>query len=384
MGRIHQWGTAAAVFCICQLLHAGHPEFFTPMVDPPEWLLWDADLRLRALGGYRDNALLAETNRQSVPFMGWGGELLVTHLPLDSHSFELLVSGDDRRYTHPLDPGLGNSSATGERSVTAQMSYKYYLGKRWLPSLVVRDNYTDNVFDATSVLSRYSVRAQWHDISVVPSLRYTLPHRVWLEGGYEWNRNLFSEPLDSSWEAGPKASVGWDFGANNSLQLKYRYADVTYDSLPASDSFGNPVADTIQHFAAQRVELVWTQEWLESPRLRTTLRPYYGRNTDLAESRYYSFNRFGLAGSLQLTIGRLTLEGALRWSADDLEYEAVSQVRLLEALTLEEWQARCRADWRLTHHLSLIGEFTHERLRSNRTLTGYRTSLAWGGLEWRF
>ena len=362
---------------------AGQPEFFVPMADPTVWLMWDSEVRVRALGGFRDNALLAETNRQSVAFAGWGGNLTLAHLPLDGNSFELVVSGDDKRYAHSLDPGQGTSPSTGEREMIAEAVYKRFIGKRWLPALSVRDVYTDQVFDAASVLQRYSVRSQVHEISVTPSLRYTLPHHVWIEGGYSWQRNLFSEPLDSYWENGPKAAVGWDYRDKCSVELRYRYADISYDTLPESDVFGNPIDSGPQRFVQQHVELLWKHEWLEHPHLRTILQPTYIRTTDLAASQYYSSDRFGLVGTVRLSVGRFTLEARGSWLSYNYDTEAISQVQPDNPLAQEEYQGRCRSEIALTDHLSLIGEYSWERLRSNKLLTAYRSTLVWGGLEWR-
>ena len=373
---------AAVLVCGVQVF-AGPPEFFIPMADPPAWLMWDAEARIRSVGGYRENALLASTNRQSVAFAGWGGNLTLIHLPLDGNSFDLVVSGDDRRYLHSLDPGQGTSPSTGEREMIAEAVYKRYIGKRWLPALSVRDVYTDQVFDAASVLQRYSVRSQLHEISVTPSLRYTLPHHIWIEGGYSWQRNLFTEPLDSYWENGPKAAVGWDYRDKCSFEIQYRYTDVRYDTLPESDVFGNPIDSGPQRFAQQHVELVWKHEWLDHPRVRTSLQPTYIRNTDLAASQYYSFDRYGISGTVRLSIGWLALEGYGRWLSYSYDTEAVSQVQSDTPLAQEEYQARGRAEITLTDHLFLIAEYSWERLRSNKVLTPYRSTLAWAGLEWR-
>ena len=357
--------------------------------DPDgEWEIpvWTTTATLRSSGGWRDNALLSGTNAQETPFAGYGFEAFLIRMPVDAHRWTLFVGGEERRYLRTVDSGTGDPPVEGDAWLSAYGEYRHQGSSGWSPGLVGQYLYANQVFDASTLADGLgSVRTKVHSLTTQPSLRWTRGRGFRWEIGYSWQRQNFNAPLDGFWQTGPRSVVAWDYAEGSAFEATLRYEDRPYDSRPASNLLGIPEPDTVARFTQLNADLAWKHQWIEKPKLRSTVRLFQMVNRDQAVG-FYDFNRWGVAGTLRWEGAHWgTLLGA-RWSRWDYQRQFISPAPedLFKYRHTQDVETNARIFRKLGRHATLFAEYLLERQDSNVALFTYTSHTATGGLEWEF
>jgi hypothetical protein len=355
-------------------------------VPTAESLAWQTLFTLRSTGGWRDNVLLAGTNSQATPFAGVGLEFFLFRLPVDAHRFNLMLTGDDRRYLRSLRAPDGQEPARGETIFATQADYRRLFGEHLSADLVAQHLYADQVFDASSLLDGLgAVRSTVHSLSVHPSLRWNPVGSLRLDAGFQWQRQNFETPLDGFWNVGPRLSAGWDYRPGSSVELLWRLEDRAYDSRPAANLLGIPEPDTLARFTQMQTELVWRHQWTDKPRFRTTVRLFHQGNRD-EEVGFYDFDRTGVATTLRVDVRLWSASLSGRWSHWSYARQFISPAPedLFTYRRRDDLELTLRVQRRFGNHLTVFVEELYERQDSNVVLETFDAHTVQTGLEWEF
>ena len=99
-----------------------------------------------------------------------------------------------------------------------------------------------------------------------------------MEGELSATRQWLDAPLDSFWQFGPRAVLGWGWGHGSELALAYQYSRLDYDNREQVDRTGAPIANTMLALNTHVAELVadtrlGSRRSAGKPSLRQDLKP---------------------------------------------------------------------------------------------------------------
>src|SRR5262245_5543550 len=179
-----------------------HPDPVSPEQAIPELpKLWIPFFEVRAGVGYKDNLLLSHAATEQSGFVTAGADVSVARLPLDGRQFNLLVSGDDRRYWRGQD-------VDHEDLALALAQGKLGLGTAWQYGLDLRYLYQDEVVDTSVTETNLeATRVRGHLAGALPNVRWNFARGAWAEVSGAAQRGWYAAPLDDYWEGGPKVAL---------------------------------------------------------------------------------------------------------------------------------------------------------------------------------
>lgn len=328
--------------------------------------LWDWSLQLRTGGGYKDNILLSDFNKESSAFSFTELEFYVFRAPVDSWEFTAILTADDRRFWQ-------SSSVDKEQTLLASIDAKKRLGENWKAGLNAQYFYDDQVFDA-SILEGVPLRipAKGQRFSGAPLLIYYLPGTMRLELGMPLVRQDFEFPLDDYWELGPKLLFGWGYGHKSDFTVSVGWRERSYDerAVQVGEGLRLGVFDLetgLKHY--------WDvhREWRSRVRLGLEI-------DDANGSGFYSYRRWRASHDLDYLHNRF--EASLR--AKFLHYEFPDQFVAPPGRSrrLTELDFGLRVKQGISKTFSLFAEVEYERVLATDLTERYNTTTIWGGVEW--
>ena len=345
--------------------------------------LWDKSLAVRGGIGYKDNVLLDNSGRRASPFFTSGLDVTIFRLPLNDWEFEFVGSGDDIRYWK--DVGVGS-----EDTWVAGAKLKRELPDDWEAGVTVSYAYLDSVVDLANEQIEVVGQAApavviAHIITVEPALRKDWNTNLWIETGFEGIRQYMTSPGDALWQFGPKITFGHDYGYRSAITLSYELLDELDDTLPETDSDGNPVGDATLAEIHQQVELAWRHNWDEDRHWQSTTKLTYERVVDNGGG-FYNFDRYAASEKFTYRGKSWGASAQAAWVYYDYPYQVVDPTNpsdptkwYLNGLTLD-----AHLEKSLFKNLKIFADYEHENSRSDRIADAYEVNTVTGGLEWEF
>jgi|KBSSwiStaDraftv2_1062776.scaffolds.fasta_scaffold357131_1 hypothetical protein len=345
-----------------------------PKVMAPEApSIWSRTLTGRASVGYNDNILQEARDPEQSLTLGAGVEATLIRLPLDGRQVLFDLSGD---YTHYLQGDKVNHEAF----LVGLGELRLDLSPSWQTALALETVFLDQVIDTTiteDTPTNSLVRGT--GITARPSVRRDWAGAFWMDLSAGVTRQFFRQPFDDYWEAGPKLSVGRDYGYRSALSLGYSWRLRPYDTRDEVSQDGTDQAGTQLRFQLHELELLWRHNWDAQRRWRTTTRLDILANRD-SGSGYFDYQRYQATEQLRYVAKAWEMKGHVRLAYYHFTEQQVSDPDSdLRVKTLVG--AGLRAERRLSRYLKLFGDYSYEKSLSNLGTDEYTVNKVAAGLE---
>jgi hypothetical protein len=323
---------------------------------------WDTSVSLRGGAGYKNNVLLSDFNRESSVFTLSSADFFIFHVPVNGWEFSSFLTAEDRRYWE--SPSLDK-----EQLFLLSSDLKRNLGERWKAGLNLQYFYSDQVFDASLAEGLpFRVQAKLHRFSGGPTAQVVLPGKRRIEIAGIVTRQSFEEPLDDSWELGPKLIFGQKFGYGSDLTVTLAWRDRTYDTRATPD-FGS------LRYRQFEPELGLKYYWDEEKHWNSRTRAGLEVNRDNGAG-VFDYNKWRLSQELGFTKSGFlaSLQGKL------LHYEYTTQRGF--GRRRSEVTVVARVEQEVFRKLKLFAEYEHEWVSATDLSERYRATTFTAGLEW--
>lgn len=338
--------------------------------------LWDYSTALRGSLGYKDNVLLSHTNAQGSAFWMSGAELMIIRLPSHGWQFAFFTEATDARYFDA--PTVNNEQmalAVAQLSKDFGDGWKSTLGLNYLFQNQVFDNATTYTNQGSvglilghTVTPRWSARKSWDAFFAEAEVSGT---RQWLDA-----------PLDSYWQFGPRAAVGWTWGRGSELAFAYQFARLDYDSREQLNATGGVVTNSALSLNSHVFELSLTANGGAHKEWQSSTAGGFEMSADNG-SGFFDYNIYRLAQRVRYRNARWEITMQARAAYYDYATQTVSPTdasrrsKVLLSLGL-------RAERKLTKYLSAHASYSWERSLSNLDFDDYAAGIVMGGLALNF
>jgi len=253
---------------------------------------------------------------------------------------------------------------------------KKAFGERWKVGLGAQYFYNDQVFDASvSEGLPLRIRAKLHRGAGGPSVQYDLGNGRRLEFGFLTARLEFEQPLDDSWEFGPKlmfAQKYGELGSEMTAMVQWRHRG--YDVREAPGRPGKSLT-----FQIPELELGIRHYWDAEKQWRSRGRIGIEFNEDNG-SGFYNYHRWKISKELSFTQGGF--EGMLQAKFLHYDYELQKVPPDNRGRRRTELVLGARARKGIMKSLSVFGEIEYERVLATDFEERYHATTVWGGIEW--
>lgn len=354
------------------LLGAAEPTPATaPAQAPPA--LWEISYDLRAGAGHRNNPLLSPFAHAPAFFAEAAAEVTVMRLSTSPHQFFAFASYEDMRFIDTFQPDH-------EQSAIVFAQYRYELAPDWILGGNLQYLFINQIMDASLTEGDFGVvQVKGHSVGAKPVVRWKPNTSTWLDLEPLLTRQWFEEPLDDYWEAGPKLTLGIDYGRRSELSLAGEFVRRDYDSRAITDSQGYDLPGESLRFDQVRFELTQRHHWDQARHWRTQTRLSYEKSRDNG-SGYYDYNKLGVAGSLRWTRGDWLCEAGARVSQYRYDSQTLT-TRLDETKERVLLVSRARIEYDLSKHWKLYAEAEYEVSHSNEPSDNYDVTTARAGIQ---
>lgn len=348
-----------------------------PIPDEFKISLWQQMYSVRGGMGYKDNPTLSSTAPKGSAFWFAGGDAMLFRLPSGGWTVTALGSVDNLSY---LDKTIG---VENEQSAVAMVQAAKELGNGWKTGLGSTYMYQDQVLDVSA--------SEGSELAVAEVLGHTLTGRwflrkdlkpYWLEAEATAARMWMSAPIDSSWTAGPRLTLGRAFGPRTQISATWQWIQTAYDTRGKTDSAGVEIPDTTLRFGAHSVGVAWSQTWDDKARWRTSTGIGVDLNTDNS-SGYFDSRQYRFAEGLVFSAGTWKVSVNIGLSYLDCPVQAVS----LDDPALRRKTAISgggHVEKGFGKHVAVFANYTYERSLSNAAYDHYIANAVSSGVEFRF
>jgi hypothetical protein len=358
--------------CVCAHLAAAE----TNEMEDVKLTLWDRTTNLRGAFGYKDNVLLSKSNPQGSAFWQTGLDFSLLRLdPESGMTVSLFFSGDDRRY-------FNADSINKEEIFLAQAKVSWEIGQNWEVGLPISYSYMDEVFDASAteqIFETLPVKA--HRLGVAPYVTRELPWSSVLELRFNFDRQLFNEPLDDYWEYGPQLLWRKPYGNRSEFNISYSFRERPYDTREFTTLDFQDIPGTSLTYRQHEVETSLNHSWDADRHWRTRTRLSYTRNEENGTG-YYDYNRYRFAqrAGYYGKTWQAVVEGKV------LHYDYIRQPVFETGglRTLWEYVLGVRMEKNLLQKLKIFLETEHEWVDSNNEIEEYQVNTVMSGVDWEF
>ena|GEM_PF-961520 len=342
----------------------------------PKFSTWDTSFSLLTGAGYKDNLLLGYHNPQASGFSHLVGEFTLWRLPDRGWQFYAYLLGDDIRY-------FSSEVVKKEQVLMALAQLKKDFDSGWRWTLGHQYLYFDQVLDVSSsqdLLTPLPVTG--HSFSPKTALRRDLARSNWVEIELELMRQSFALPLDDYWEAGPRLTLGRNYGHKSEVSVGYEFNRRFYDTRRATDAGGVEIPGAELTYDLHRLDAVWKHHFDAKRRWQAVTRVIFERNAD-SGAGYYDYWKYQFGEQLRFHQGRWDLRGQLKWTRYDYRLKKAGPATdaLLERALLA---LEFKAEFEVAKGLKLFAEYQFERSLSNDPLNRYRVNTFGTGLNWEF
>jgi hypothetical protein len=338
--------------------------------------LWDTTFDLREVLGYKDNVMLAKTNRQGSAFSDSGGDLAVIRLPTGPWMLNFFAFGDDTLY-------FGGNEQVKEQVAIAAVQAIHLFPQNWSSGFGANYLFQHQILDFTALLTNQA------PISQVTGNNFTGRWMTkkefkpaWVELDLTGGRELMEAPLDSFWQFGPRLGLGCKFGHGSSLTLNYQWNYMMFDTREQVSRQGYELAGTALRFSSQTVELIWHQTFDKSNRWHTYLTASYELTQDNG-SGYFSYSQCRLSPRLEYQAKTWKINGFVRGGYYDYPVQPIS----LGSSTLRDrayLNAGIYAEKKVFKRLKIFAHYDYERSLSDVDSDTYYDNTFKLGLDFQF
>jgi hypothetical protein len=329
---------------------------------------WDVTFTLKEAVGNKDNLLLSDFNKESSLFTQTTGDLFIYRVPIDGWEFAGFSSIEDRRYWQ-------SSTVDKEQLFMASADLKRSIGEAWKAGLNFQYFYNDQMFDA-SVLEGVPLRiqARMHRFSGGPTVQWNLPGKRRLELSGVLVRQNFEQPLDDSWEGGPKLLFGQKFGIASDFTASVQWRKRMYDTRSAP----GPGVESLR-FDQKELEFGLKHTWDEAKHWKSRFRAGVEFNEDNG-SGFFDYRKWRLSKEVTFTTGKFEATLQAKW----LHYEYATQtgfdgtVRRRSELVLGG-----RVEYGIIERLKAFAELEHEWVMATDPIDRYHATTIMVGVDWQ-
>lgn len=338
--------------------------------------LWHYTAALRGSLGSKDNVLLSHTNAQGSAFWMSSAELMVLRLPTDGWQFNFFAEASDLRLFN--SPAVDNEQ---DALAVAQLSKDFNSG--WKSTLGINYVFQNQVFDnSANYASQTSVGLiRGHTVAPRWALRKSLGV-FWLEAEFSATRQWLDAPLDSYWQLGPRAVLGYGWGRGSELALSYQSARLDYEHREQMDLTGATVTNSALALNTHVLEFTHTQNWDQQRQWQTITTVGVEASFDNGPG-FYDYDHYRIAQRLRYRDKRCEVTAQARLShyayatqmvnANDAAHRRKTMIGLV-----------LRAERKLTKHLLAHASYNWDRSISNLDFDDYQASTVMGGLALTF
>ena len=358
---------ALVMACGGPLLSSAAERFELPEGFP----LWQKSADIRFGFGYNDNAPLSSSERESSALALASVEGMLFRLPWNSWQLSLLAVAHD---THYLDRSL---SVGAEQDAAATGEFTYFLEHGWRSVSALTYTFINEVMDVSARYGTYLPRqVVGHGLAMNQGVRKDAD-QWWMETSLFGSRQFVREPLDSYYQAGLKATIGWYYGSTSSLSLAYEAAPLSYDNREQTDQTGAPLAGTQLRYLPQTVELSWQHQLDASRHWRNNLRLIFEVNQDNGAG-FYDCAQFQVAEELRCRAGKWELTVQASMAYYDFENQTLSP---MDPQTRHRTSIRAglRGERSLSERWRLFAAYDYEGSMSNWNLEEYEANRVSAG-----
>jgi hypothetical protein len=328
---------------------------------------WETDVTLKGGAGYKKNILLSDFNRESSPFSLFSIDLFAYHLPVNDWEFSEFVTYEDRRYWN-------SESVDKEITVLAVTDLKRHFGERWKGGLNFDYFYADQVIDASfseGIPAR--VQVKMHRLNGGPAAQFNFEGNRRIEIMGRVTRQFFEEPLDDSWEFGPKVVLGQKFGYKSDLTLTGSWRDRGYDTRQVQGVGGDSL-----HYQQWEAEAGLKYNFDKERHWNARARAGIESSQDNGNG-FFDYLKWKISQDVGFTKGGFlaNLQGKY------LHYDYVNQ-RGLSGLgrRLSEVTVSVRVEQQIYRRVKAFAEYEHEWVSATDNSDRYRATTFFAGLEW--
>ncbi|MEW6305270.1 MAG: hypothetical protein AB1705_17480 [Verrucomicrobiota bacterium] len=344
-------------------------------LDIPELSAWSKFWDARLGFGYKDNVTLANRAAEKSPFLQSGLDFSVARLPVDGNQFLFTVSGEETRY-------FDTTLVDDELLFLAVAQFRRFSGKDWQWHVTANYIYQDRIVDGSTFETNVgTLNIRGHSAILRAGARRTLAGSTWLELEGVAERHLLVLPLDDYWTAGPKLTLGCDYGHRSTFNVAYAYNHRLFDQRARLDSSGFALPGPLR-LEEHVVGVEWRHNFDPKRRWRSVTRLTFATARDNA-SGFFDYARWQVAQQLRF----VSRAGEIRAVANITDYdydvqtiapsEAQNRVKTLLHFEL-------RGEKKLTKHTSVFAAGEYERSLSNILLDEYDATTVSAGLSWSF
>jgi hypothetical protein len=362
-----------AVLAFSSLLSAARAE---DEIDVPSLSFWDKTLDVRGALGYKDNVLLSKSDRQGSAFWLSGLDVTLLRASLDdSPTLTFFVSGEDRRY-------FSSESVDKEQLLLSQARLSKNINDNLTFGLLGQYVYADQVFDASSteaVPEILPVKSQ--NIQAAVSISRDLPWNSKLEASFTGERQIFQDPLDSYWEAGPTLTWSKRYENHSDASLSYAFDYRDYDTRNAITLAFELVPGSALAFDQHKLEFALDHSWDAARHWRNRTKFLFEINQDNSTG-FYDYNRYRFAERFGYfaTNWQATIEGKL------LHYDYARQPVFGTSDIRSTWEyvLAFHAERTVWKKLKIFVEGEVDRADSNYAIEQYSANTVMSGFDWEF
>ncbi len=376
MNRRHFWrvpsGKLISAVMTCGILMTARAQNEESIPSIP---LWYKTVDLRGSFGFKDNVLLNNTNPKSSAFWASGLEMLVFRLPTAGWQVNFFLTGENVRYFESV-------GVEDEQSLIAVLQVGKDLGHQWKSSFLAQYIYQNQVLDVSATETVTAIaKLQLHAVGGRWALRRDF-QKNWVELEMSGTRQFVAEPLDDSWQFGPRLSLGRSYGHKSDVTLSYQRNLMPFDTRTQVDRMGMPVPGTELEFTTQILELSLKHNWDAKRRWRATARLGWEVNEDNG-SGFFDFNLYRASQKLAYRAEKWELSGQARIAYYDFPVQTVSATDLRKR-NKTVLSFTLHAERNLTKKMKLFTDYSHERSQSNALFDRYTANVIRSGIDWQF
>jgi hypothetical protein len=205
---------------------------------------------------------------------------------------------------------------------------------------------------------------------------------AWAEAELVGTRQLLDEPLDSYWQVGPRATLGYSYGHGSEATLAYQWSQLAYDTRAQVDLSGAELPNTSLAMQVHLVELALSHNWDELRRWQTTTRLSYEAERDNGSGFYdYDVARITQQVRFRVPTWDITAQAQAGWY--NYPYQTVSSID-----TTRRHRTLVTGSLRIAKKLSkrwkVHATYHYDRSLSNLEFDDYQASTVLGGVGYEF
>jgi hypothetical protein len=339
--------------------------------------LWLKMAALRAGIGYKDNVLLSPSAPQGSGFFLNGLDLAVNRLPLDGLEAVLVLTGDDARYWR------GQVGIAGEDIVAASAQVQKFLESGWRLGMELRESYIDQIQYVILQSGPGPIEVVGNTLGPRPFVRRNLGDLWWVQLEAPLAREWYRDPLDDSWQFGPKLILTRTYGWGSTLAASAGIFYEPHNAWPALEANGTVLGKKLA-FWDYRADLAWEHYWDQPKHWRLATRLGFRHLEDNGDG-FYDLNTGSLSEELRFRTGDWEVTAAARAAYDDFPIQTIDLTQPgSPKLHRTVLGLRFHAERRLWKSAKVFGEYDYNEVFSDLASDQYKAQVVSGGVLWEF